>query len=95
MRAAHIRTVNGRTNRPITKLCPLEVCTTETQTDNTSEVSTDQLVPTDVESPAADATEVRLTQPQRASKKKTEQQILTWIRDLGCQELTVISYSDC
>ena len=86
VRAAHIRTVNGRTNRPISKLCPLEVCSTETQTDNTSEVSTDQLVPTDVESPAADTTEVKLTRPQRASKKKAEQQILTWIRDLGGPE---------
>ena len=64
VRAAHVRTVNGRTNRPISKLCPLEVCSTETQTDNTSEVSTDQLVPTDVESPAADATEVKRTRPQ-------------------------------
>ena len=86
VRAAYIRTVNSRTNRPISKLCPLEVCSTETQTDNTSEVSTDQLVPTDVESPAADATEVKLTRPQRAFKKKAEQQILTWIRDLGSLE---------
>ena len=34
VRAAHIRTVNGRTNRLISKLCPLEVCSTETQTDS-------------------------------------------------------------
>ena len=73
VRAAHIRTVNGRTNRPISKLCPLVVCSTETQTDASSEVSTDQLVPTVVESPAADATEVKPTRPQRASKKKAEQ----------------------
>ena len=26
VRAVHIRNVNGRTNKPTSKLCPLEVC---------------------------------------------------------------------
>ena len=29
VRAAHIRTAQGRTNRPISKLCPLEVSSNE------------------------------------------------------------------
>ena len=31
VRAAHIRTAQGRTNRPISKLCPLEVSSDESQ----------------------------------------------------------------
>ena len=33
VRAVHIKTANGRPSRTISKLCPLEVCSTETQAD--------------------------------------------------------------
>ena len=74
--------MNGRMNRPISKLCPLEVCSHETPTDNTVDVSADGLNPDDVDPPVAEA---KLSQPQRASKEKA-QQISAWIKDLGSPE---------
>ena len=56
VRAAHIRTAQGRTNRPISKLCPLEVSSDEFQTKDVVEDSTD------IEAPAAE--EAKLTCPQ-------------------------------
>ena len=37
MRAANLRTANGTTNRPITKLYPLELNETESLTDTTTQ----------------------------------------------------------
>ena len=54
VRAAHIRTMNGRTNRPISKLCPLEVCSHETSTDNAIDVSADGLNRDGVDPPVAE-----------------------------------------
>ena len=46
-RAANIRTAQGRTNIPISKLCPLEVSSNEPQPENIVEPhSTDAEVPT-------------------------------------------------
>ena len=78
VRAAHIRTAQGKTNRPISNLCPLEVSSDESQTKDVVEDSTD------VEAPATE--EAKLTYPQRHAKEKAQESISTWMRDLGGPE---------
>lgn len=62
VRAAHITTTQGRMNRPISKLCPLQVSSDESQLENVIELDS-----TDVGAPTAEA---KLTCPQRRSKEK-------------------------
>ena len=79
VRAAHIRTAQGRTNRPISKLCPLEVSSDESQAECVE-------MPDSPDSEATAATEAILPRPQRRSKEKAREQISSWIRDLGGPE---------
>ena len=50
VRAAHIRTAQGRTNRPISKLCPLEVSSEEPQPETVVQPDSTK---TDAEAPMA------------------------------------------
>ena len=79
VRAAHIRTAQGRTNRPISKLCPLEVSSDESQAECVE-------IPDSPDSEATAATEAILPRPQQRSKEKAREQISSWIRDLGGPE---------
>jgi hypothetical protein len=64
VRAVNIRTSNGRTNRPITKLYPLEVtATTDSQTDKVQTVD-------DIDTPQ---------RPKRNAALKASQRISKWI----------------
>ena len=62
VRAAHIRTAQGRTNRPISKLCPLEVLSDESQAEC-------------VGRPDSPDSGAKLPRPQRRSKEKAREQI--------------------
>ena len=75
VRAAYIRTTQGSTNRPISKLCPLEVSSDEeSQTECAEPDSSDLGAPT--------ATVVKHPPPQRRSKEKAREQISSWVKDL-------------
>ena len=72
IRAANIRTSTGRTNRPITKLYPLEVCANEAMPpteDDTSEQAI--MVPTPSQK-----------RPRRAKALEAMQKIAEWARDI-------------
>ena len=76
VRAAHIRTAQGRTNRPISKLCPLEMSSDESQAECLDSP----------DSEVTSAAEVILPRLQRCSKEKAPNLILdkeSW-RPGGC-----------
>ena len=79
VRAANIRTAQGRTNRPICKLCPLEVSSDESQAECVERLGSP-------DSEANVSAEGKLPRPQRRSKEKAREQISSWIRDLGSPE---------
>ena len=69
IRAANIRTSTGHTNRPITKLYPLEVCANEATEDDTSEQAI--MVPTPSQN-----------RPRRAKALEAMRRIADWARDI-------------
>ena len=74
-RAANIRTKNGRTNRPISKLYPLEVNENSEQPEDSSENAT--------QSVQTDENVVKTSdRPKRTAAKKAELKIKNWICDL-------------
>ena len=79
VRAAHIRTARGRTNRPISKLCPLEVSSNE-------ESQTESVEPVLLNLKTSTVTEGDNPSPQRRSKEKAQERISSWMKDLGGPE---------
>ena len=72
VRAANIRTSTGRTNRPITKLYPLEVCTNEA-TPPTEDDTSEQIIM--VPTP-------RQNIPQRTKALEAMRKIADWARNI-------------
>ena len=79
VRAANIRTSTGRTNRPITKLYPLEVTTTDLLLKQNSEN-----VPASNSNSAADhlSNVTEETRPVRQAALKGRQQVQEWAKAL-------------
>ena len=79
IRAAHIRTANGKTNRPIAKLYPLEVrATTEVHATMDHPVETKDNTITN-ENPQEDRSE----RPVRTAARKAVRQISNWANVLN------------
>ena len=68
IRAANIRTSTGHTNRPITKLYPLEVCANEATEDDTEQAI---MVPTPSQN-----------RPRTAKALEAMRRIADWARDI-------------
>ena len=75
VRAATLRTANGTTNRPITKLYPLELNETETLTD----VGTEEHCRTD----SMESSESTVNRPQRKSAQRATVKMKEWARVLA------------
>ena len=79
VRAAKIRTAQGRTNRPIARLIPLEVSSDVANNSSTDEANT-------ISPPDADSdhdTVERMSQPQRQAAKRGRHKVQNWIKQLG------------
>jgi len=74
--AATLRTANGTTSRPITKLYPLELNETETLTDVGTE---EEHCPTD----SMESSECTVNRPQRKSAQRATVKIKEWARVLA------------
>ena len=75
VRAANIRTSNGRTNRPIVKLYPLEVSSSGEVTPHISDYYTTQSVQPD---PTSLDAVVASCRPTRASARKARERVAEW-----------------
>ena len=81
VRAAKIRTTQGRTNRPIAKLVPLEV-----SSDVSSSSSADNQISSanDINSPQlSDARVHGATRPQRGAAQRARDRVKEWVKELG------------
>ena len=85
VRAANIKTSQGRTNRPIAKLIPLEVSTPiATETDRPNSVA------------QKDTHTVKDTvdkRPQRAAAQRGREKVMNWVEQLGPP--WKMSWTDC
>jgi len=86
IRAAHIRTSRGRTNRPITRLYPLEITAQEQQTEETEDIEGSSSTGSQT------STDCRV-RPIREAARKTCQRFIEWADQLcpppppqDCQE---------
>lgn len=75
IRAAHIRTSNGKTNRPIVKIYPLEVRATS---EENHPVETEESIMQNENSP-----EDRTKRPIRATARNALQRISNWTKVLN------------
>ena len=81
VRAANIRTAQGKTNRPIARLIPLEISTNSLSNDSTcvKDVSTQSVANSD---PSNSATREAGHLKQRAAERGRDK-VRTWIKELG------------
>ena len=79
IRAAVIRTANGNTTRPITKLYPLELNATE-EKELGVEKSLTATTDSDNITPDPDNSGSEHSRPQRASARKATDQVKEWVR---------------
>ena len=82
IRAAVIRTANGNTTRPITKLYPLELNATE-EKELGVEKSLTATTNSDNITPDPDNSGSEHSRPQRASARKATDQVKEWVRFLS------------
>ena len=73
VRAAYIRTSTGRTNRPIVKLYPLEINTSETPTTNDRDLQ-NYVAAEDIQNPGQER------RPQRAAAQRAKKRVTEWIQ---------------
>ena len=79
VRAAKIRTAQGRTNRPIARLIPLEVSSHVANNSSTDKANT-------ISPPDADSdhdTVERMSRPRRQAAERGRHKVQNWIKQLG------------
>lgn len=76
VRAANIRTANGRTNRPIARLIPLEVVSNTTATGGDDNTRPDNTHPNSSETEGA-------RRPKRRAAERGRDRVRSWAKELG------------